>query len=111
MFSLRLYCTAPTLFHSTQVLPIPKPRAIGMTESEIQVSERSVRRHAKKAAEEASKAEEKARKLVGKKMNDSKKSNKEDTEEKELIVEKIECFGEELVPDFSIGKEAKRKIT
>jgi hypothetical protein len=82
-----------------------------MSESEIRVSERSVRRHAKKTEEEAAKAEEKARKLAEKKKNDPKKSKKEETEEKEVVVEKVECFGEELVPDFSVGKEAERKIT
>lgn len=93
------------------MLPIPKPRAVGMTESEIHSSERSIRRHAKKAAEEATKAEEKARKLAEKKLNDPKKVKKEESEDKEIVVEKVECFGEELVPDFSIGKEAERKIT
>ncbi len=98
-------------FYLSKVLPIPKPRAVGMTESEIRASERSVRRHAKKAAEEAVKAEEKARKIAEKKLNDPKKSKKEEPEEKEVVVEKVQCFGEELVPDFSVGKDAERKVT
>lgn len=97
----------------TQVLPVPKPRAVPMTEEEMKTSERSVRRHAQKAAEEAAKAEEKARKIAEKKANDPKsKLKKEDPdEEKQNVVEKVECFGEELQPDFSIGKEAERLLT
>jgi hypothetical protein len=97
----------------TQVLPIPKPRAVEMTEDEMKVSERSVRRHAQKAAEEAIKAEEKARKIAEKKAKDPKYKSKKDEveEEKEIIVEKVECFGEELQPDFSVGKEAERALT
>jgi hypothetical protein len=84
-----------------------------MTEDEMKVSERSVRRHAQKAAEEAVKAEEKARKLAEKKAKDPKYKSKKDEveEEKEIIVEKVECFGEELQPDFSVGKEAERALT
>jgi len=94
----------------TQVLPIPKPRAVDMTEEELKISERSVRRHAQKQAEEAIKAEEKAKKIAEKKAKDPKYKSKKDsekdseTEEKEAIVEKVECFGEELQPDFSVKK-------
>ena len=52
-----------------------------------------------------------ARKIAEKKLNDPKKSKKEEIEEKPVVVEKVECFGEELTPDFSVGKEAERKLT
>lgn len=97
----------------TQVLPVPKPRAVSMTEDEVKTSERSVRRHALKAAEEAAKAEEKARKLAEKRANDPKTKLKreEPDEDQTTIVEKVECFGEELEPDFSVGKEAEKLLT
>ena len=86
-----------------------------MTESELSVSERSVRRGEKKASEEAAKAEEKAKRLAEKKaIADSKSKSKgdaEDKEEKEVVVQKVECFGEEIQPDFAAGKDAEQLLT
>ena len=50
------------------------------------------------------------KKIAEKKAKDPKYKSKKDsekdseTEEKEAIVEKVECFGEELQPDFSVKK-------
>jgi hypothetical protein len=104
----------------TQVLPIPKPRAVEMTMSEIHIAERSVRRTEKKEAEAAAKAAEKARKQEEKRQREgadakgsSKSRGKRDAkdEEKEVKEVKIQCFGEEILPDFAAGKDAEKAVT
>lgn len=84
-------------------------------------SGRASRRAAKRTEEESLRAAEKKKRLEIKRQKDlseGKKDSKiarkrlEEKEEKaDNVPTKVKCYGEELMPDFSVGKEIEQKVT
>jgi hypothetical protein len=110
-----------------QVLPVPKPRGAKLTDKEKHISMRSARREEKKTTEALQKAEtkknkmkilrdkygeiEKDRKTIAreKKEAEKKAAEQEEKDEEERLT-KVECFGNQLVPDYSVGSEVENEI-
>lgn len=92
----------------TQVVPVPKPRAVELTEEEKHRAGRSTRRAEKKQEAAKLRAAEKQKKIQDKKgpvkKTTAKKEKEEDDEAVKKATEKVKCIGEEELPDFEEGK-------
>jgi hypothetical protein len=103
----------------TQVVPVPKPRGVGISADDLYRSERSQRRAATKkeeekarAAERKKRAEEKEEKIIaaGGTVKKSKIKQKKEAAEKEdstVPDAPVKCFGVEVLPDFEAGKKVE----
>jgi hypothetical protein len=111
-----------------QVVPLPRPRKVGLSAADKHRAERSARRATRKAEEAARRAEEKkaarlekqeaqggsgaARTLALRKKAAAAAANQDgDGDDVDMEVSpdgskqsKVKCFGEEVVPDFAVGK-------
>ena len=110
-----------------QLLPVPKPRGVKFKKNEEHISNRTSRRDEKKAAENKIKAEDKKKKLkilrdihgvvekdrktIAREKKEAEKlaAEQEEKEEAERLT-KVVCFGDELTPDFDVGKEVETEI-
>ena len=114
----------------TQVVPVPKPRGVGLSEQELYRSGRSGRRAARKAEEEKRLAAEKKKKMEerekaaavsstsSKKSRVMKKAQQQGSdsigvtlEAKGNSTEPIKFFGEQVRPDFDAGQEVEKQMS
>eukprot|EP01038_Epipyxis_sp_PR26KG_P004458 gene4458-6304_t len=101
----------------TQVVPVPKPRGMDLSNADLIRSERSLRRAQEKEKKKKQQADEKAKRLADLKSKLPSKSIKSSTPGGGKLKSSMEadptikCFGEELQPEFSSGKQKEEKLT
>lgn len=113
------------------MIPVPKPRSVGLTAGELRRAERSRKRAVVKEAEEKKKAAEKMKRLQEKlakleseertatnsaaitamKTKLKKYEEKLATETAASSTTQVKCFGEKIDPDFESGKKVELEMT
>ena len=105
------------------MVPVPKPRKTILSDINQHIAERSQRRAQAKREEEAQRQAEKKRKLEEKRLREEMAASKggnrlsnsmkqrEDKESKEESPVSVKCFGEEISPDFDVGKKVEESVT
>jgi hypothetical protein len=102
----------------TQVVPVPKPRGMRLTEEELHRAGRSQRRAETKAeeekvrlAEKKKRAEEREEKAIASGSARKSKTPKKAVETEVPPPPPVKCFGAEVLPDFEEGKKVEAEVT
>lgn len=102
----------------TQVVPVPKPRGVGLTAEDLHRAGRSERRAAAKKeeekvrlAEKKKRAEEREEKAAASGSARKTKLPKKAVETEAPPPPPVKCFGTEVLPDFDEGKRVEAEVT
>ena len=101
-----------------QIIPVPKPRGLYLNEQELHTAERINRRLERKKNEEEKKIQErkiiveqsKNKNLLKKIKSNTSLSSSMNEKDKENLIKKT-FFGEEILPDFTVGKMIESQVT
>jgi len=105
------------------VVPVPKQRKTILSDLNQHIADRSQRRAQAKREEEAQRLAEKKKRLEEKRLRDESAASKsgsrlnnntkqkDDKESKDESSTIIKCFGEEIAPDFEVGKKVEEAVT
>lgn len=101
------------------MIPVPKPRGVGLTEEDLHRAGRSQRRAATKQEEEKAKAAEKKKRAEEREEKNitsggtARKSKlpKKAAEPEAVEAPPVKCFGTEILPDFDEGKKIEADVT
>jgi hypothetical protein len=103
----------------TQVVPVPKPRGVGLSEEDLHRTGRAQRRATTKQEEEKAKAAEKKKRIEEREekalaAGTSVRKSKLPKKAAEVEVPPpppVKCFGAEVLPDFEEGKRMETEAT
>ena len=111
-------CLCIIITKNFQIIPVPKPRGLYLNEQDLHTAERINRRSERKKNEEEKKIQERKIILEQSKNKNFLKKIKSNTslstineKDNQNLIKKTTFFGEEILPDFNIGKRIESQVT